>query len=100
MSRRQTPARFANRATHYFAADQKSTNGEGEKMSLGEFKRAGHLPTLVCSFLYFDTSFMVWTLMGALGVFIAQTFHLSPEQKGLLVAIPLLGGAILRIILG
>ncbi|HLW69096.1 MAG TPA: nitrate/nitrite transporter [Candidatus Binataceae bacterium] len=69
-------------------------------MGLGEFKRAGHWPTLVCSFLYFDTSFMAWTLMGALGVFIAQAFHLSPAQKGLLVAIPLLGGAILRIILG
>ena len=69
-------------------------------MSLGEFKRAGHWPTLVCSLLYFDTSFMVWTLMGALGVFIAQAFHLTPGQKGLLVAIPLLGGSILRIILG
>ena len=69
-------------------------------MRLGEFKRAGHWPTLFCSFLYFDTSFMVWTLMGALGVFIAQAFHLTPTQKGLLVAIPLLGGAILRIILG
>ena len=69
-------------------------------MRLREFRRAGHWPTLVCSFLYFDTSFMVWTLMGALGVFIAQAFHLTPGQKGLLVAIPLLGGAILRIILG
>ena len=69
-------------------------------MNLGEFKRAGHWPTLLCSLLYFDTSFMVWTLMGALGVFIAQAFHLTPAQKGLLVAIPLLGGSILRIILG
>ena len=69
-------------------------------MSLGEFKRVGHWPTLLCSLLYFDTSFMVWTLMGALGIFIAQAFHLTPAQKGLLVAIPLLGGSILRIILG
>lgn len=69
-------------------------------MNLGEFQRAGHWPTLLCSLLYFDSSFMVWTLMGALGVFIAQSFHLTPAQKGLLVAIPLLGGSILRIILG
>ena len=69
-------------------------------MNLGEFKRAGHWPTLLCSLLYFDTSFMVWTLMGALGVFIAQGFHLTPAQAGLLVAIPLLGGSILRIIMG
>src|ERR1700716_2932295 len=73
---------------------------EGDIMNLGEFKRTGHWPTLACSLLYFDTSFMVWTLMGALGVFIAQAFHFSPAQKGLLVAIPLLGGSILRVILG
>lgn len=69
-------------------------------MSLKDFGRSGHWPTLLCSFLYFDTSFMVWTLMGALGVFIAQAFHLTPGEKGLLVAIPLLGGSILRIVLG
>jgi NNP family nitrate/nitrite transporter-like MFS transporter len=54
----------------------------------------------LCAFLYFDLSFALWTLIGALGVFIAQAFHLSAAQKGLLVAIPLLGGSILRIILG
>lgn len=69
-------------------------------MKLQEFRTSGHWPTLLCSFLYFDTSFMVWTLMGALGVFVAQAFHLSPGQKGLLVAIPLLGGSVLRIVLG
>lgn len=69
-------------------------------MTFKEFRTTGHWPTLACSFLYFDTSFMVWTLMGALGVFIAQAFHLTPTQKGLLVAIPLLGGSILRIVLG
>ncbi len=69
-------------------------------MDLKDFKQSGHWPGLLCAFLYFDTSFMLWTLLGALGVFIAQSFHLSPGQKGLLVAIPLLGGAVLRIVLG
>ncbi len=69
-------------------------------MDLKDFKQSGHWPSLLCAFLYFDTSFMLWTLLGALGVFIAQSFHLSPGQKGLLVAIPLLGGAVLRIVLG
>ncbi|MBV8451402.1 MAG: NarK/NasA family nitrate transporter [Deltaproteobacteria bacterium] len=69
-------------------------------MNLLEFKRHGHWPTLLCAFLYFDSSFALWTLIGALGVFIAQTFHLSPAQKGLLIAIPLLGGSFLRIVLG
>src|SRR5581483_5585352 len=69
-------------------------------MNLRQFSRTGHWPTLLCSFLYFDVSFMVWTLMGALGVFVGQEFHLAPAQKGLLVAIPLLGGSILRIAMG
>ena len=69
-------------------------------MDLKEFKRSGHWPSLLCALLYFDTSFMLWTLLGALGVFVAQAFHLSPAQKGLLVAVPLLGGAVLRIVLG
>ncbi len=38
--------------------------------------------------------------MGALGVFIAQSFHLTPAQKGLIVAIPLLGGSVLRVVMG
>jgi MFS transporter, NNP family, nitrate/nitrite transporter len=69
-------------------------------VDLKDFKRSGDWPSLLCAFLYFDTSFMLWTLIGGLGVFIAQAFHLSPAQKGLLVAIPLLGGSILRIVLG
>src|SRR5262249_16948512 len=72
----------------------------GEDVNLREFKGSGHWPSLLCAFLYFDSSFAVWTLIGALGGFIAQTFHLSPVQKGLLVAVPLLGGSVLRIILG
>src|SRR3989442_13591953 len=64
------------------------------------FWRAGHLPTLVSAFLYFDVSFMVWVLLGALGNYIAADFGLSPAQKGLMAAIPLLGGSILRLVFG
>jgi NNP family nitrate/nitrite transporter-like MFS transporter len=69
-------------------------------MQLREFARAGHWPTLVCAFLYFDLSFMLWMLLGALGVFIAQEFGLTPAEKGLLVALPILSGAALRLVLG
>jgi NNP family nitrate/nitrite transporter-like MFS transporter len=55
---------------------------------------------LVAAFLYFDVSFMVWTMLGALGAQIGSSLHLSPSQKGLMVAVPILGGAILRIVLG
>src|SRR5215470_8199603 len=69
-------------------------------MNLRDFRRAGHLPTLCCAFLYFDVSFMVWVLIGALGNSIAADFNLSPAQKGFVVAVPLLGGAALRLVLG
>jgi MFS transporter, NNP family, nitrate/nitrite transporter len=64
------------------------------------FMKAGHLPTLFASFLYFDLSFMVWVLLGPLGVAIAGQLHLDPAHKGLMVATPVLAGAALRVVLG
>ncbi len=64
------------------------------------FLKAGHLPTLFASFLYFDLSFMVWVLLGPLGVAIAKSLHLDAGHKGLMVAIPVLAGAALRVVLG
>jgi NNP family nitrate/nitrite transporter-like MFS transporter len=43
---------------------------------------------------------MAWVLIGALGVFIARDLDLSATQKGVMVAVPLLGGALARIIVG
>lgn len=43
---------------------------------------------------------MVWLLIAALGVSIAEDFALTPTQKGLLVAVPLLAGALLRVPIG
>ncbi len=62
--------------------------------------RSGHWPSLAAAWLHFEVSFMAWVLVGALGVFIADEFHLTATQKGLLVAVPLLGGALLRIPVG
>src|SRR2546425_972857 len=64
------------------------------------FWNAGHLPTLVGSFFYFDTSFMIWVLLGALGNYIAGSFGLTAAQKGMMTAVPLLAGSILRLGLG
>jgi MFS transporter, NNP family, nitrate/nitrite transporter len=64
------------------------------------FLKAGHLPTLFASFLYFDLSFMVWVILGPLGVTIARQLHLDAGQKGLMVATPVLAGAALRVVLG
>jgi NNP family nitrate/nitrite transporter-like MFS transporter len=66
----------------------------------GDFRKAGHLPTLFAAFLYFDVSFMTWVLLGPLGVSIAAELHLNAAQKGLMVAVPVLAGAGLRVVLG
>ncbi|TAJ31994.1 MAG: NarK/NasA family nitrate transporter, partial [Nitrospirae bacterium] len=69
------------------------------KTALGAL-RSGHWPSLIGAWLHFEVSFMVWLLIGALGVSIAEEFGLSATQKGLLVAVPLLGGAVLRVAVG
>ncbi len=74
-------------------------------MKFGELKTAGHFPTLLAAFLYFDFSFMVWTMLGPLATEISQSmmahgFHIDPNQKATLLALPILSGAILRILLG
>lgn len=64
------------------------------------FLKSGHLPTLIASFLYFDISFMIWVLLGITSTFIAADLHLTPYEKGLMVGLPILGGALLRIPMG
>jgi MFS transporter, NNP family, nitrate/nitrite transporter len=64
------------------------------------FLRAGHLPTLIACFLYFDLSFAVWVLLGPLAVLIAPDLNLNAGDKGLMVATPVLAGACLRIVNG
>ena len=69
-------------------------------MAVKGFRKAGHAPSLVAALVHFDVSFMVWVLLGALGAFVASDLHLTSAQKGLMVAVPPLGGAIFRLILG
>jgi NNP family nitrate/nitrite transporter-like MFS transporter len=73
--------------------------GGSERASPG-FWSAGHRPTLLAAFLYFDLAFMVWVLLGPLAPDIARELGLDPAQKGLMVALPTLAGALLRIVLG
>ena len=64
------------------------------------FWKAGHAPTLFAAFLYFDLSFMVWYVLGPLGVQIAGDLQLSTQQRAMMVATPILAGAVLRFLLG
>ena len=37
-------------------------------MDKKSFLQAGHTPTLIAAFLYFDLAFMVWVILGPLAV--------------------------------
>ena len=64
------------------------------------FWKSGHTPTLFAAFLYFDLSFMVWYILGPLAVQIATALELTAQQRGLMVATPILAGAVLRLLMG
>ncbi|MDB5702162.1 MAG: transporter [Sphingomonadales bacterium] len=64
------------------------------------FWQSGHRPTLIAAFLYFDVAFMVWVLLGPLAPIISKDLGLSPAEKGLMVAVPTLAGAVLRLVNG
>ena len=68
--------------------------------TLDDVRTYGHKPTVFAAFLHFDLSFMIWVLLGALGVSISESLGLSAAQKGLMVATPILSGSLMRIPLG
>ncbi len=72
---------------------------------LKDLKGQGHAPTLFMAFLYFDMSFMVWTMLGPLSTEISEalafTGHImTASEKATLLSLPILSGAILRVVLG
>ncbi|WP_336771667.1 nitrate/nitrite transporter [Paenibacillus sp. MMO-58] len=64
------------------------------------FWKSGHKPSLFSAFMYFDISFMIWVLIGPLSVVIIGDYDMTPVQKANLVALPVLGGSILRLVFG
>ena len=72
---------------------------------LRDLKGQGHAPTLFMAFLYFDMSFMVWTMLGPLSTEISEALALTghimtASEKATLLSLPILSGAILRVLLG
>ena len=79
--------------------------GENNMAGFKDLKGQGHAPTLFMAFLYFDMSFMVWTMLGPLSTEIAEALALgghimSAGEKATLLSLPILSGALLRILLG
>ena len=77
-----------------------SASADFAPVSGKSFWKSGHSPTLIAAFLYFDVAFMVWVLLGPLAPIISKQLMLDPGQKGLMVAVPTLAGAVLRIVNG
>ncbi len=69
-------------------------------MAILEVLRSGHWPSLAGAWLHLTVSFMVWLLIGAMSIALAQDLQLSDQQVAWLVALPLLGGAGLRMLAG
>jgi MFS transporter, NNP family, nitrate/nitrite transporter len=71
-------------------------------LKLSDLKKSGHWPTLLSAFLYFDFSFMVWTLLGVLANQIAapESLNLNAQQRFFMVSVPILFGGLFRLALG
>src|SRR5258708_26418185 len=108
-----SPVYGSSLVLHHRAPEHAANSGARRTMNLRDFRKAGHWPSLVSAFLYFDVSFMIWVLVGALAVSISASFWPKPEgvtmedhlrqiapMKNLMIAVPLLGGSILRLVLG
>ncbi len=60
----------------------------------------GQWPSVIGAWLQRTVSFMVWLLMGALSLTLEQDFCLSQADTARVVSLPLLSGAILRVVAG
>ena len=84
----------------YFGKSSTSFLGGRQVANVKMFLRSGHTPTLLAAFLYFDFSFAIWVLNGAMGPFISDTFKLTPAQTGFMISVPIIAGALMRFPLG
>jgi len=74
-------------------------------IGFNKVKGEGSPSTLFAAFLYFDFSFMVWTILGPLATEISDSmasygFQMTASEYATMLAVPILSGALLRIVLG
>ncbi len=80
--------------------NQRRLNVSGIYRRSMDFLKSGHPGTLLTSLLYFDFCFAVWVLNGAMAPYISQEFGLTPSEKGFMVSVPVIAGALMRFPLG
>ena len=69
-------------------------------LTIWQSVKSGHWPSLVGAWLHLTVSFMVWLLVGAMSLPLAASLDLNDTEISWLVSLPLLGGAVLRVIAG
>jgi NNP family nitrate/nitrite transporter-like MFS transporter len=69
-------------------------------MQTSTFTNKGSASTVFASFLHFDMCFTLWVLLGSLSIYITRDLGLNSVQQGLMVAIPILSGSLMRILVG
>jgi NNP family nitrate/nitrite transporter-like MFS transporter len=74
-------------------------------IGFNRIKGEGSPSTLFAAFLYFDFSFMVWTMLGPLATEITDSlanygFLMTASETATLLSVPILAGSLLRIVLG
>ena len=62
--------------------------------------KSGHWPSLLGAWLHLTVSFMVWLLVAAMSIPLATALQLDEAEIAWLVSVPLLGGALLRMVAG
>ncbi len=77
-----------------------TTHRRSTMTGMRTFLKSGHAPTLFAAFLYFDFCFAVWVLNGAMAPFISEAYQLNAAQKGFMISVPILAGALMRFPLG
>ncbi len=60
----------------------------------------GHWPSLVGAWIHLTVSFMVWLLVAAMSIPLVAALQLTDIEIAWLVSVPLLGGAVLRMVAG
>ena len=72
----------------------------GQVSEIWRILTSGHWPSLVGAWLHLTISFMVWLLVAAMSIPLATALQLTDAEIAWLVSVPLLGGALLRMVAG
>lgn len=81
-------------------SDQLNRGGRFRVSEIWQILKSGHWLSLAGAWLHLTVSFMVWLLVAAMSIPLVTALQLSDAEIAWLVSLPLLGGALLRMVAG